>query len=67
MLNCVELRTNVFGSEQKSLRAWRCSEKDMRKDDRGKKQQEKGRDKAKEEGGQEKMITREALAGTLTD
>lgn len=40
----------------------------MRKDERGgKKQQEKGTDKAKEEGGQEKMITREALAGTLTD
>lgn len=67
VLNCVELRTNVFGSEQKSLRAWWCSERDVRKDERGKKQQEKGTDKAKEEGGQEKMITREALAGTLTD
>lgn len=25
MLNWLELRINVFGSEQKSLRAWQCS------------------------------------------
>lgn len=32
-MNCVELRTNVFGSEQKSLRAWRGGEWDVREDD----------------------------------
>lgn len=32
-MNWVELRTNVFGSEQKSLRAWQCSGRDAREDD----------------------------------
>lgn len=51
VLNWVELRTNVFGSEQKSLRAWRCSKSDVRKDDGGEKedkQQEEGTDEAKD-------------------
>lgn len=42
VLNWVELRTNVFGSEQKSLRAWRCSKSDVRKDDGGKRRQTAG-------------------------
>lgn len=56
MLKLVELRTNAFGSEQKSLRAWRCSRVTGRgrKDDR----RIKNRDK---------MITREQLVDTLAD
>lgn len=33
VLNWVELRTNVFGSEQKSLRAWQGSEGEVREED----------------------------------
>lgn len=50
VLKLVELRTNVFGSEQKSLRAWQCRRVTgrVREDDRrkgGKKNSGRERDR----------------------
>lgn len=74
VLKLVELRTNVFGSEQKSLRAWQCRrvtgrvrEGDRRKEGERIQQQERETDETKEGRWEKKTITREKLVDTLTD